>query len=333
MLSVFASSPHPGSFRSGSSFAPLRDSDVTTIEIVEVGPRDGIQSIAQILPTETKVAMIKDLHGAGLRRIEIGSFVSKRAVPQFGDIEEVLSSTRSLPGFDPQVLVPTERRADEALAAGANHLVFVLSVSEKHNLSNVRRSTSESLEEYRRIMQHLPAGSAMRLNVATAFDCPFDGRVPIGATMELLDRLVAIGPQAEIGLCDTTGRASPHHVEELFAACFDRYPVDCSWAFHAHDTYGLGVTNVFAAWRVGVKVFDASIAGLGGCPFAPGATGNVATEDVVWLFDGLGVTTGIDVIKLVEVAKKGLALPGALPGGRVRDALSARRGGEVDAAI
>jgi hydroxymethylglutaryl-CoA lyase len=297
----------------------------SSVEIVEVGPRDGFQSIATPIPTATKIALIEDLHASGLRRMEIGSFVSRAAVPQFADVVAVLEATRSLPGFDPQVLVPTERRADEALTAGAKHLSFVLSVSERHNQSNVRRSPADSVAEYLRIIQRLSPDVKIRLNISTAFDCPYDGRVPERDTLSILDQLVDRAPHAEIALCDTTGRVLPDHVEGLFATSLKRYPAVESWAFHAHDTYGLGVTNVLAAWRSGVKIIDASFAGLGGCPFAPGATGNVATEDVVWLFDGLGVHSGVDIERLVAVANKGKALPGAQPGGRVRDAFGARR--------
>lgn len=294
------------------------------VEIVEVGPRDGFQSIATLIPTATKVSLIQDLHAAGLRRIEIGSFVSPSAVPQLADTAEVLELTRLLPQFDPQVLVPTERRADAAIAAGARHLVFVLSVSDAHNRSNVRRSPAESVAEYCRLVGKLPAETRMRLNIATAFDCPYEGTIPIPVCLKLLGSLVDALPSAEIALCDTTGRVSPTHVEELFGACFKQFSA-VRWAFHAHDTYGLGLANVLAAWRSGVTVQDASFGGLGGCPFAPGATGNVATEDVAWLFESMGVSTGLNIDGLVDVATRAAALPGAQAGGRVRDALGARR--------
>jgi hydroxymethylglutaryl-CoA lyase len=148
--------------------------------------------------------------------------------------------------------------------------------------------------------------------------------VPEAATLDLLDRLVPLREDAEICLCDTTGRVAPDHVEELFEACMTRFPQVSAWAFHGHDTYGLGLANIQAAFRQGVRVFDASFGGLGGCPFAPGATGNVATEDVVWMFERMGVATGIDLDALVSVARDAAALPGATPGGRVRAALLAR---------
>lgn len=289
--------------------------------VVDVGPRDGFQSIGPLIPTETKIDFIRRLHGAGLRRIEATAFVSEKALPQMTDAAAIVAAAKQLPGLDVQVLVPNQRYAEMAAEAGASHLAFVLSVSEKHNMSNVRRSTAESAEEYARLVRYLPADVTIRLNVATAFDCPFDGPVSETDTLALLERLIEVKPAAEIALCDTTGRVTPGHVASLMAASLSRFPQVSRWAFHGHDTYGLGVANVLAAWQAGVTVFDASFAGLGGCPFAPGATGNVATEDVVWTFEQMGVTTGIDLGALLAVANDGAALPGALSGGRVREAL------------
>lgn len=292
------------------------------VEIVEVGPRDGLQGIGPFVPTPAKVALVERLHAAGLARIEIGSFVSAAALPQLRDTPELLRHALSRPGLVPQVLVPTERRGREALAAGARALAYVLSVSEAHNRANVRRSPDESAEDYGRLAAALPADVRMRLNLATAFDCPFAGRVETAAVLALLDRLVPMLPAAEICLCDTTGRADPAHVEALFAAALARFP-GMVFAFHAHDTYGLGTANVHAAFTRSIRVFDASVAGLGGCPFAPGATGNVATEDLAWMFARRGVATGVDLERLLDVARDAAALPGATAGGRVRDALAA----------
>lgn len=291
------------------------------ITIVEVGPRDGYQGIGPFIPTERKVEFLRGLVKAGLRRIEIGSFVSASAVPQLRDTAEVLDACRQWPELKPQVLVPSERRGRDAIAAGARCVVFVLSVSEAHNRNNVRRHPLESAQEYERLLAAIPPDIEIRLDIATAFDCPFVGRVPEADTLALLDRLVPMRPDAEICLCDTTGRASPDHVEGLFKAAKTRFPQIGGWALHAHDTYGLGLANVYAAFGQGVRVFDASFGGLGGCPFAPGATGNVATEDLVWMFDRMGLSTGIDIDRLVPVAREAAELPGCLPGGRVRDAL------------
>lgn len=210
------------------------------------------------------------------------------------------------------------------MAGGARHLSAVLSVSERHNLGNVRRTPMESVADYAMMVGIMPADATMRLNLATAFDCPHVGRIDAEAVLALLEPLVATTADVEIALCDTTGRADPTQVRSLFAAALERFPDVSAWAFHGHDTYGLGTANVLAAWDVGVRVFDAAIAGLGGCPFAPGASGNVATEDLIWMFDHMDVETGIDLDRLVVVARAVAELPGAQVGGRVRQALSAR---------
>ena len=293
------------------------------VEIVEVGPRDGFQSIGPLIETAAKISMIEQLYQAGIRRMETTSFVSPKAVAQLADAAEIVQAAAGLPGLDAQVLVPTARYAEQAVAAGAQHLCAVLSVSERHNLGNVRRTPMESVEDYGRMIASLPAGIKMRLNVATEFDCPHDGRIATDAVLKLLDPLVAIAADVEIALCDTTGRADPVQVRELFGLARDKFPQVRAWAFHGHDTYGLGSANALAAWDAGIRVFDASISGLGGCPFAPGATGNVATEDLVWMFEHMGVSTGIDLERLLLPASSAAELPGAQIGGRVRDAFHA----------
>jgi hydroxymethylglutaryl-CoA lyase len=291
------------------------------IEIVEVAPRDGFQPIGPWIPTETKAAFLRRLAAAGLRRIEIGSFVSPAAVPQLRDTAELLEVAARLPGLRPQVLVPTARRAREAVEAGARFLVYVLSASEAHNRSNVRRSVAESVEDYGRLLDALPAGVELRINLATAFDCPFDGRMAPDPVLALVARLAALRPDVEICLCDTTGRAAPDQVAQLCAAAAACCPQVPAWAYHAHDTYGLGLATTYAAFQQGVRVFDAAAGGLGGCPFAPGATGNVATEDVVWMFERMGIGTGVSLDALLPVAEDAASLPGASPGGRARQAL------------
>ena len=295
-----------------------------SVEIVEVGPRDGYQGIAPFIPTDVKIGFIERLASVGLRRIEIGSFVSEKALPQLRDTREVLTACARIPSIAPQVLVPNRRRGEEAVNAGARALVFVLSVSESHNRENVQTTPEQSVGEYSRLLNAIPSEVAMRLDLATAFDCPFEGRVQIASTMAMLERLVPLHPQAEICLCDTTGRADPNHVESLFSACVSRFPDVSRWALHAHDTYGLGLAHVHAAYKQGVRTFDASFGGLGGCPFAPGATGNVATEDIVYMFESMGMATGIDLDALVAVARDAAAVPGGLPGGRVRAAMTAK---------
>lgn len=296
----------------------------THVTIVEVAPRDGFQPIEPFIPTKRKLHFLEQMVANGLCDIEIGSFVSARAVPQLVDTPDLLTLARQIPGLRPRVLVPTLGQGRKALAHAAPCLAFVLSVSESHNRSNVKRAPEASVEEYRELVADLPAEIDMRLNLATAFDCPFEGRVGTDAVLKLLDPLIALLPRAEICLCDTTGRADPAQVSGLFEAAMVEFGSDLRWAFHGHDTYGLGAANVYAAFNQGVRIFDAALAGLGGCPFAPGATGNVATEDLIYMFDKMGVHTGGDLDGLIVLAGDAETIPGAQPGGRVRDARKAR---------
>jgi len=297
----------------------------SNVTLVEVGPRDGFQPIVPFIPTQEKIRLLQSLHAAGLRRIEATAFVSDRAVPQMADATEILAAASRLPGLDVQVLVPNVKYYERAVEAGARHVAFVISVSEAHSRNNVRRSPDEAAAEYERLIETIDPGVALRLNVATAFDCPFDGPVAAQTTLALLDRLAPLRPDVEIALCDTTGRVTPDRVASLFDTAMARYGTGPSWVFHGHDTYGLGVANVLAAYAAGVRVFDASFGGLGGCPFAPGATGNVATEDVVWTLERMGIDTGIDLEPLLAAAAEAAVLPGANAGGRVRQALEGAR--------
>jgi hydroxymethylglutaryl-CoA lyase len=289
--------------------------------IVEVGPRDGFQPIAAVIPTATKVDFVRRLYDAGIRRMEVTAFVSNRSVPQLADAADVLRAAQQLQGLAAQVLVPNARYCEKALAAGARDIAFVLSASEKHNINNVRRTPHESVGEYARIIEALPAGVPVRVNLATAFDCPFDGAVAADEVIALLDQLLCVRADVEVALCDTTGRATPDRVRNLFARAMSTFTDGPRWAFHGHDTYGLGVANVLAACAAGVQIFDSSIGGLGGCPFAPGATGNVATEDVIWSLEAMGTSTAIDIAALLPIALDASRISGASPGGRVRDAL------------
>jgi hydroxymethylglutaryl-CoA lyase len=292
-----------------------------TATLVEVAPRDGFQPIGPFIPTPDKVEFIRAANAAGLHRIEIGSFVNPKAVPQLRDTGDILRGIADLPGLDPQILVPNNRGVDLALEAGATHLAYVISASDSHNRNNVRRDTATSIAEYGDMVRALPPGIRLRLNLATSFDCPFDGRLDESFVLDCLARLLACRTDVEVGLCDTTGRADPAHVASLVTACLRRWP-GTPFLFHGHDTYGLGLANIAAAWSAGLDRFDTAFAGLGGCPFAPGATGNTATEDAVWMFRRMGVETGVDLDALIPLAVRAAALPGAQPGGRVRAALS-----------
>lgn len=297
---------------------------ISNVQIVEVGLRDGIQGIGTFIPTRRKIELLHRLYTAGVRRMEVTSFVSPKAIPQLADAPELLAAAKELRGLICQVLVPSERYGYSALEAGADFVAFVVSASEAHNLANVRRTRTDSANEYGRLVRALRGEQAMRLNVATAFDCPFEGRISSQSIIDLLDVLVPMNRDAEICLCDTTGKATPNQVKHLFAAVRERYPDTIKWAVHTHDTYGLGLANCVAAIESGVRVLDAALAGLGGCPFAPGATGNTATEDLIWLCDRSDIITGIDLEVLVDVARLGAQLPDGNAGGRVRAALSRR---------
>lgn len=300
------------------------------IEIVEVGPRDGYQGIQAFIPTERKIDHLRRLVATGLKRIEIGAFVSPRAIPQFRDVDEVLDAALKMEGLEAQVLVPNEKCGRRALDAGARHLAFVLSVSPAHNQANVRRSPLESVSEYARFIETAGPDSRIRLYLSTAFDCPFTGCVREDDVLALLQMIVPLRNDIEVCLCDTTGRAVPDQVERLFTRAMAHFPKVGRWAVHTHDTYGLGCANAYAAWRAGVRIADAAYAGLGGCPFAPGASGNVASEDLVWMFERMGIATGIDLAALLDVARNGAQITGGISGGRVRaafDATAARRNG------
>lgn len=286
--------------------------------ICEVAPRDGFQSIADPLPTETKIAIIQELVAAGCPRVEIGSFVSPRAVPQMADIADIAAAVSDLPARL-CALVPNMRGAEDAVAAGIREVCYVFSVSEAHNRANVRQSVEQSIAGLADVAAALPDAVTLRVDLATAFDCPFDGIVPMERVMSAVARTAAIAPAAEIALCDTTGRANPFMVRDRFRAAMAVPDTNGNlWAFHGHDTFGQGVANALAAWEAGVDVFDTAVAGLGGCPFAPGATGNTATEDLVFAFNEGGRDTGIDMARLLLVADRIAALPGGVTGSHLR---------------
>jgi len=294
------------------------------VTISDVAPRDGIQSIASpIVETEAKIALIRALYDAGVRRMEVGSFVSPKAIPQMAGTETVLAAARALPGLECTVLVPNQKGFEAAIANGADRLGLFMSVTEGHNKANVNRSRAESLAGLSEIVKATPKGTKIRFNLSCTFHCPFEGVVPEKDALDFVGRVAALDADMEIALADTTGNASPDQVKRLFIEAQRRWGL--RFAFHGHDTYGMGVANVLAAYEAGCSVIDSAAGGIGGCPFAPGATGNVATEDVVWMFRRMGVDTGIDWSKLLVAADYSAAIPGALPGGRMRGVPSARK--------
>ncbi|MFC7734791.1 hydroxymethylglutaryl-CoA lyase [Roseomonas sp. GCM10028921] len=295
-----------------------------TAIISDVAPRDGLQSIGPFVPTATKIALVRAIHAAGIRRMEIGSFVSPRAVPQMADTAEVLRAALELPGLECTVLVPNRRGFELARDSGAQRLGLFMSVTESHNQANLNRTREESFADLSAIAREATAaGLLVRFNLSCTFHCPFEGVVPDAEALDWIERVTAIDPSMEIALADTTGNASPDQVRRICEQALRSWGE--RFAFHGHDTYAMGVANVAAAWDAGIRIFDSASGGLGGCPFAPGATGNVATEDVAWLFRRMGVETGIDWNRLLEAADLAAQVPGGTPGGRLRGVPAVRR--------
>ena len=283
------------------------------IEVREVGLRDGIQNIKTIVPTELKLAWIRAEVAAGVRDIEVCSFVPAKILPQFADAEEVTRAALQVPGLTVAALMPNLKGAERGAALGVHRLDYVVSVSESHNMNNVRRSTADSLADLQRIadfLKTIPAGKRPRLfcGLATSFGCTLEGNVPHDRVVQFAEKVAAIGVD-EMALADTVGFANPNAIRTLVKRVRGVIGDRIVLALHLHDTRGLGIANVSAGIDVGVRHFDASLCGLGGCPWAPGATGNIVTEDVVFLAESLGFITGIDLDKLVkarEIVQKAL---------------------------
>lgn len=284
--------------------------------IVEVGPRDGLQNEANFVPTEQKIELIERLSETGLRRIEITSFVHPKAIPQLQDSEEIVKRIRQKQGVIYSTLVPNEKGLERALAAGVEEIGLFVSASEAHNQKNVRMSIADSLKGFRNIAEKSLAHKIrMRGYVVTAFGCPYEGRIPPEKVEFIIDEYKSLGVH-EIALGDTTGMANPVMVSQMIQRIKPRMGAT-DLALHFHDTRGAALANILAALQEGVTIFDGAIGGLGGCPYAPGASGNVATEDLVHMLDEMGIETGIDLEKLIECAKYareiiGKELPGHL---------------------
>lgn len=293
------------------------------VRIWEVAPRDGFQPVAPFIPTARKIEAVQALAAAGLTRQEVSSFVSPRAIPQLADVAAVLAAAKAIPGMVACVLAPNRKGVELALAHGAHRIGLFMSVTEGHNRSNVNRSVAESFTDLAALVSEIGDRPDIRFNLSCSFHCPFEGVVPEARTLDMIARVAAQHPRMEIGVADTTGNAAPDQVARVFEAAIAQH--GARFAFHGHDTYGLGLANVAAAYHAGVRVFDAAAGGIGGCPFAPGATGNVATEDVAWLFHRMGVATGIDLAKLLEAADTITRIEGVTPGGRVRAVPAVRR--------
>jgi hydroxymethylglutaryl-CoA lyase len=285
-----------------------------SVLISEVGPRDGLQSVAGVMPTAAKCAWIDALVEAGVQEIEVASFVPPALLPQMADAADVvahaLRHAKQHPGLTVMALVPNLRGTERAIAAGAHKLTVPISVSQAHSLANVRKPREAMVEELARIARACrAAGVRLEAGLSTAFGCTLQGAVGEDEVIALAVACAEAGAD-EVGLSDTTGMAHPAQVRRLFQA-LRRELGDRAGAAHLHNTRGLGLANCLAAHEVGVRTFDASLAGLGGCPYAPGASGNVVTEDLVFMFEAMGIDTGIDLQRLIASRE---ALRHGLPG-------------------
>ena len=271
----------------------------------EVGLRDGLQSIARVLPTAQKIEWIRDAYAAGQREIEVGSFVPARLLPQLADTDQLVAFAKTLPGLCVSVLVPNLKGAERAIECGADLMLLPLSASRAHSLANLRKSPEDVVAEIARIRDLRDAKASkclIEVGISTAFGCTLQGKVESAEVLRLLRAVLDAGVD-RVGLADTVGYADPSMVRSLFEQALpiagDR--LNCG---HFHDTRGLGMANVYAAWQSGITRFDACLAGIGGCPHAPGASGNVSTEDVVYMFASMGVSTGQDFDQLIALRAK-----------------------------
>ncbi|WP_321905568.1 hydroxymethylglutaryl-CoA lyase [Paraburkholderia tropica] len=270
-----------------------------SVRIVEVGPRDGLQNEAALVATADKIALIERLANAGLAHIEAAAFVSPRWVPQMADGAQVLGGIERRKGVTYSALVPNAQGLDAALGARVSEVAVFAAASESFSRKNINCSIDESLMRFEPVIEHArQAGIPVRGYVSCVLGCPFEGEIAPEAVASVAAQLYRMGCH-EISLGDTIGTGTPLKTQRLIAACAHDVPLE-RLAGHFHDTWGMAASNVYAALESGVSVFDASVGGLGGCPYSPGASGNVATEDLVWLCEGLGIETGVDLAALVE---------------------------------
>jgi hydroxymethylglutaryl-CoA lyase len=294
------------------------------VVITEVGPRDGLQNEKQQVPAEIKIELSKRLLDAGVTQLETTSFVSPKWIPQLADAAEVMAAVPRDPEQTLSVLVPNMKGMERALEAGVDEVVIFGAASERFSQRNTNGSIDEVFERFRPVAKTaMDNNIRVRAAVSVALGCPYQGEVPVQDVVDLTKRFADLGVH-EIGICDTIGVATANQVRDVFEATAKVYPLE-KQSGHFHDTYAQGVSNVLAALQVGVTRFDTSIAGLGGCPYAKGATGNVATEDVVYLLHGMGIDTGLNLDKLVETGQWISDFLGRKSNSRVGNAISARQ--------
>jgi len=295
-----------------------------SVRIVEVGPRDGLQNEKTPIGVADRIAFIEQLIAAGLHTVEVGAFVSPKAIPQMVNSDLVLRGVNHHPDSEFHVLVPNEKGYEAARAAGASVIAVFASASEGFSRANINCSVAESIERFKPVVERARAdGVKVRGYISCVLGCPFDGEVKASAVVNVADMLWELGCY-EISLGDTIGVGTPLKAKALLRAVAGTVPI-AHLAMHFHDTYGQALANLYAGMEEGVLVIDSAAGGLGGCPYAPGATGNVATEDVVYMLEGMGVATGVDMARLVAATNAVSRLIGRAPVSRVAAALNAKR--------
>lgn len=310
---------------SASLFGKLPD----RVTIYEVGPRDGLQNEPRPVPTSDKIAMIDALSRTGLSHIEITSFVNPKWIPQLADASDVARGIKRAPGVVYSCLVPNRRGLDSALAAGMSEVAVFLSASETHNKKNVNKTIAETLVAFEELMGPArEAGARVRAYVSTVYGCPYEGTVELERVVELVAKLHTLGVY-QISLGDTVGVATPLQVEAVLRRLLARYPAE-ELALHFHDTRGTALANILVGIALGITTVDSALGGLGGCPYAPGASGNVATEDVVYMLNGMGIETGVDLEALCNCSQQvagwvGHELPSKVLKARLGERLRAPR--------
>jgi len=296
---------------------------MTAVRLVEVGPRDGLQNEPREVPTEIKVQLIERLADAGLPAVEATAFVSPKWVPQMADHTEVLERIRRRPGVDYPVLAPNLKGFEAARAAGATEVAIFGAASESFSRKNINCSIAESLERFRPLAQEAQKhGVKVRGYVSCVLGCPYEGNVPAAQVAKVAKALYDMGCY-EVSLGDTIGTGTPAKTKAMIEACGAEVPI-AKLAGHYHDTYGQALANIYASLELGVRTFDASVAGLGGCPYAAGASGNVATEDGVYMLDGMDVRTGVDLDQLVAIGRWICGVLGKEPSSKVNKAYKKR---------
>lgn len=296
----------------------------TRVSLIDVGPRDGLQNEKTLVPAAQKVALIHALQAAGVKHLEATSFVSPRWVPQMADAAQVLAQVKRQPGVCMSVLTPNMKGLEAALQSGVDEVVVFGAASETFSQKNINCSIAQSMERFAPVVRAAhEAGVATRGAVSVAMGCPYEGEVTPAAVRDVVQRMHDIGVQ-RVAVADTVGRGTPRHTHEAMQAALAVYPLACVTG-HFHNTYGQALANTLVALQMGISTFETSVAGLGGCPYSPGATGNVATEDVVYMLQGMGIETGIDLDKLIDA---GAYISGFLdrkPNSRAANALLTKR--------